>query len=157
MNKESPKRWAANGLPRKGWTIIDYVDTEDCSERCVWCGTEIRYVFSLIHSESGLETTSGCVCAEHLSEDYINPKLMQKALIKRRNQKKSKILKFSKNWRISQNGNLYKKIGDDFVTIFKTKNGNNFRWAFKGIFSDRNFPEFNDALLHFFDLFLDKK
>jgi len=75
---ESNKLWVNNGLPRKGWAH-DYVeDLGEALGSCVWCGTEIRYVHHLVHLFDELETTCGCICAEHLTEDYVNPRVREK-------------------------------------------------------------------------------
>lgn len=71
--------WKSN-LPKKGWVYIDVIDTGEQATNCTWCGTLIRYVHALKHPDTGISTECGCICAEHLMEDYVGPKQKEKAL-----------------------------------------------------------------------------
>jgi len=74
-------RWEREGIPHKGWKEIGIEDLgEDLEfgddveyEQCEMCGQEkIRYVHVLQHSDFNGELRVGCVCAEHMTDDYIN-------------------------------------------------------------------------------------
>ena len=58
-------------------------------EQCEMCGQEkIRYVHILQHSDFNGELRAGCVCAEHMTDDYINPQKSERELKNRLNRKK---------------------------------------------------------------------
>ena len=123
INKEnfmidSPIKWKNNGLPRKGWELNDVIDTENIDNQCDWCGTSIRYLHFLHHKEDNLTTTCGCICAEHLTQDYINPKKKEKELkifMRKKN-------KFLESFKIGKNCFYSKFFGfDKFVMVFQKK------------------------------------
>ena len=59
-------------------------------EQCEMCGQEkIRYVHVLQHSDFNGELRVGCVCAEHMTDDYINPQKSERELKNRLNRKKN--------------------------------------------------------------------
>lgn len=77
----APERiWIFKG-PRKGWIWSGVIDHGDLIYNCEACGTKLRYEHILTHPESE-SMGVGCVCAEHLTEDYINPKRKENALKK---------------------------------------------------------------------------
>lgn len=65
------------GMPRKGWVTVGTIDhgVMDESEyspiKCSLCGTAIRYEHLIAHSEWPDVVSTGVVCAEELSKDYI--------------------------------------------------------------------------------------
>lgn len=82
--KEGPARWTGN-FPRKGWTIATIFQMDnDEYEHCYFCGTTIRQVFVLEHNEDSADRYAGCVCVEHLTEDYYTPRKMLSDLQKRK-------------------------------------------------------------------------
>lgn len=91
-------RWEREGIPHKGWKEIGIEDLgEDLEfgddveyEQCEMCGQEkIRYVHILQHSDFNGELRVGCVCAEHMTDDYINPQKSERELKNRLNRKKN--------------------------------------------------------------------
>lgn len=54
-----------NAIPQYGWEHEGMDDLEDIEETCQLCGTEIRYVHYLSHSDFGCIVV-GCVCADKL-------------------------------------------------------------------------------------------
>lgn len=127
---DSPTRWKANGLPRKGWRLVDVIDTEELSSNCEWCGTDIRYEHHLYHDEQDLQSISGCVCAEHLTDDYVNPKKREKELKSLFLKNKRKILsdikrEKEKKEREAYWKEYYEREREDYHSLFKkSKNGN---------------------------------
>lgn len=111
-------------LPRRGWTLIDTVDNETADFTCENCGNvHIRYKHVLENQKTAKRVLVGCVCAEHLTQDFTTPKLRERNLkgwIGRR-------MRFpTLTWVYSQNGNL--RLKKDGV-IFVLKRGRLGGWA----------------------------
>lgn len=111
-------------LPRTGWTLIDTLDHGTADFTCENCGNaHIRYKHVLENRGTGKRVFVGCVCAEHLTQDFTTPKLRERSL-KGRTRRRMKFPTL--NWIWSQNGNLrLKKDG----MIFVLKQGKLGGWA----------------------------
>lgn len=121
---DSPSKWKNNGLPRKGWKIHDVIDLDSANGECEWCGTSIRYVHHLIHADD-LETKCGCICAEHLTDDYINPRKMEKDLKAKLRAKKTELKKFLRSFKLGKKSFYSHFFGiNKFIIIFKRQDGN---------------------------------
>lgn len=116
--------WREPGVPHKGWHCIDVIDVrEDGSspeeaeyETCQMCGNErIRFVHIVEHDEYDETLGVGCICAEKLTEDYINPRLLEKEL---RNKASRKARWLTREWRVSRQGNHYLAVDGFNVGIF---------------------------------------
>lgn len=84
------ENWKKPGLPHKGWQHSHVTDLEDLMGACEWCSTAIRYEHHLYHPVLDIETTAGCICAEHLTQDYVSAKKAEKEL-KRKLKLKNKL------------------------------------------------------------------
>ncbi len=72
-------RWRPD-MPHKGWTHDGVEDIEQPTHVCEMCDQEsIRYVHTLWHPEVSQPVYVGCVCAEKLCEDYVNPRRIENA------------------------------------------------------------------------------
>lgn len=119
--------WNQPGVPQKDWRCVDVVDLradgesrdETDYETCEMCGNEkIRYVHIMEHDEYD-QLQVGCVCAEKMSGDYVNPKKRQndlQNLAKRRAKCKADWSK--REWKRSSKGNLWTKVNGVTITIF---------------------------------------
>ena len=68
-------KWAEPGVPHKGWSCDAVTDLGEPLEICGMCETaEIRYVHSMSHPEYPDVLDVGCICAEHMEEDYVAPR-----------------------------------------------------------------------------------
>ena len=89
--KDAEKRLADMAVLIKN--VSTYQKTKpvyDAYEQCEMCGQEkIRYVHILQHSDFNGELRVGCVCAEHMTDDYINPQKSERELKNRLNRKKN--------------------------------------------------------------------
>ncbi len=81
--------WDVKGVPHKGWkceSVIDvgeWVGSGDEIEyaQCEMCGNEgIRYVHIMKHRNYPKKLGVGCVCAEKMSGDYVNPRKEENAI-----------------------------------------------------------------------------
>lgn len=87
------------------------------------CGNErIRYAHIMVHPEFPRELHVGCVCAEKMSNDYVNPRKFETALknarIRRNNFNKAQ-------WRFNEAKKTYsKKYKGEYITIMQSHYGN---------------------------------
>lgn len=123
--------WNQIGIPHKGWHCMDVIDLAEGIEpgekveyeQCEMCGNEkVRFVHIMKHPEYPKELKVGCVCAEKMSDDYINPR-------KRENELKNKCSRrnsFNKvKWKKNFDKNTYsKKHKGEYITIMQSRYGN---------------------------------
>jgi hypothetical protein len=114
------------------------------------CGNErIRYVHTMTHSNYSEPLDVGCICAEKMSDDYVNPKkrerVLRNAAAKRLRDKKREREENEKHrqeilaaqWKDSINGNPYLQVYLEyrhgtrkvFAVVFKSKF--NATWAMR--------------------------
>jgi hypothetical protein len=95
------------GWPRSGWTLLSTTDNETASFECENCGyPHVRYEHELRHEKTKQRVRVGCVCAEHLTQDFVTPKLRERGLKSRAGRR----MRWpTLNWRLSGKGNLYLK------------------------------------------------
>lgn len=145
--------WNIPEVPHKGWTLEDVYDVRDAGlpideteyETCMMCGNErIRFIHVVSHPNVVENFKVGCVCAEKMTNDYINPKRLEK-LLRSKTRKNNSWL--SKNWKVSQNGNLYKNDGDDFLLIYKDKKSNKYKIKINDHFDQMKFESIEEAKL----------
>jgi hypothetical protein len=111
-------------LPRKGWVLVDTRDHGTPDFICQNCGNvRIRYKHFLENRKTGKQVIVGCVCAEHLTQDFTTPKLRERSLKGLAGRR----MRFpALNWVRTHNGNLrLKKNG----MIFVLKQGKLGGWA----------------------------
>lgn len=114
-------KWSEPNVPHKGWSCVDVEDLGSPSEICEMCETtEIRYVHCMTHPSYNCTLRVGCVCAEHMEEDYVNPRRRERQL---RNAAQRKKKWLSRHWAISAKGNSYLNTDGFNIIIFEKSNG----------------------------------
>ncbi len=110
-------------IPRAGWSLTDVWDSYAPNFVCQNCHfPHVRFVHDLKHAKTGRTVQVGCVCAEHLTQDFATPRLREKAL---RSIAGRRMRWPTLNWKRSQKGNLYlRKQG---MVIVVRQSGR--RWA----------------------------
>jgi len=145
--------WNRVGIPHKGWIcvgvedIAENTDTlEDIEyEQCEMCGNEkIRYVHIMKHPEYPDELHVGCVCAEKMSGDYVNPRKVEVTLRNRATRRKN----FNKKeWRFNPTKRTYsKKYKGEYITVMESQYGN---WGI--FFAGKRFWEYNGRKIFSFE------
>lgn len=123
--------WNKVGLPHKGWKCVDVIDLAENAEldgtipyaQCEMCGNErIRFAHIMAHPECPDELQVGCVCAEKMSNDYVNPRRCETAL-KNRSLRKSNFNKVPWNFNPAK-GTYSKKYKGEYITIMESRYGN---------------------------------
>jgi len=136
------------GLPQKGWNLVTVEDNEDLSDNCHMCGTDIRYVHFLRHPDYPEEIGVGCICAEKLTEDYVRPRKLQKAL----EAKDRRIARYrKKKWEVNEKGNFTLKYKSCRITVFQNRFGTiKGTWGFyvDGCKRQWSFEDSDGAKLH---------
>ena len=115
--------WNRPNVPHKNWCWLDVIDTQTRDSVCDMCGNErIRYVHVMAHPEYPAQLSVGCVCAEKMTNDYVNPKQRERKLRnaaasrtreakrerERKDDRRRQITEAS--WQYSKNGNLYMRV-----------------------------------------------
>lgn len=137
--------WNISGIPHKGW-ILEYVydiredgqSIEETNyETCMMCNNErIRFVHVVSHKGFAEELKVGCVCAEKMTSDYVNPKKHEQRL---RNKAQRRINWQKKEWKISKNGNLFLKINGHHIVIYRDKRTRKFKCKIDDHFGKKQF------------------
>ena len=129
-------------LPKKGWEEIDVIDLDEYpGGSCSFCSTNYRYEHIIKHLDIAGEFNVGVVCAEKLTQDYVNPRRREKEL----KQRKSKIERWvqSSKWKKSEKGNIYREENGVHVLIFGR--GANFKVKIGDIWGKKTFPSCIEA------------
>lgn len=138
-------------MPHKGWVLEDVIDVrsegqdewETEYEQCMMCGNEkIRYVHIVSHPEMQDTFRVGCVCAEKMTNDYLNPGRLEKELKNRANRRSNWM---NKDWKFSKIGNRYLKIDGKIIVIFVDERTKKFKVSIDGIFGKKSFNLLNEA------------
>lgn len=149
-------RWDQPGVPHKGWRCVGVDDLEEAIETCEMCGKEnIRYVHYMEHDDYGTLSV-GCICAEKMSGDYVNPRLREKKL---RNRASRKSRWLSRVWRTSRSGNSYVNVDGHNIVIFSYQKGRNagkYGFRVSGTWSEDGYETEEEAKLAAFDAFWEK-
>jgi len=150
-------QWKQEGIPHKGWILEDVIDVredgqdeEDTDyETCMMCGNEkIRFVHIVTHKEIEEEFRVGCVCAENMTNDYVNPRLFEKKL---RSRATRRITWTKKPWKISQNGNHYLNYEEHHLLIFTDNQTNKYKVKIGDIFGKKSFDSHESAKIAVFN------
>jgi hypothetical protein len=144
------------GVPHRGWRLDDVVDLRFEEGRrfgeyadCEFCGKErIRFVHILSHEMYPCPIRVGCICSEHLTEDYVTPRQRENRLRTRAARRESWA---RRTWKISRKGNEYRKTRDGrHVVIFRVANGR-FKCKIDEDFGRLVYPSAREAKLRTFD------
>lgn len=143
--------WKQKDIPHKGWTLIDVIDVREDNqpedeteyESCMMCGNErIRYVHIVEHKLYEETLRVGCVCAEKITSDYLNPRKLEQKL---RNKAARRTNWKKKKWKFSIKGNRYLRIESHLITIFRDKKTNKYKVCIDSTFGKKEFNTLDEA------------
>ena len=97
--------------------VEDLGSPEQLCEMCE--SADVRYVHVMAHSDYPDTLSVGCVCAEHMEGDYVNPREREKKI---RNATQRRKTWMKRTWRTSQKGNIFINTDGYNVTIFRQPN-----------------------------------
>lgn len=97
-------KWRDAGVPHKGWNYLGCEDSGSLSMTCEMCEKEeIRHIHYVSHADYPTQLQVGCVCAEHLTDDYAGPRAAEAAVKQHRSRQK----RFLNNgWKAGLNGSF---------------------------------------------------
>lgn len=148
--------WDQPDVPHKGWIFLDVIDTETAEATCEMCGNErIRYVHIMSHADYAERLSVGCVCAEKMADDYVNPRrrerVLRNAAAKRVRDKKREQAQKEEHrqkildavWHASKNGNPYLRVYLGYkhgtrkihAVVVKSKFTDSWAFSVDGVFS----------------------
>lgn len=117
--------WNQQNIPHKGWTLIDFYSHDYPVHKCEMCGQEdIVNVFVMQHKTEDIRFEVGCVCAEKMLNDYVNPKKYQSTFIKWKKRKENWP---NLKWYRTVKGNIDIKKDGNHVVIFTNNNIDGFK------------------------------
>jgi hypothetical protein len=130
-------KWSEADVPHRGWSCSDVEDLGEPSAICEMCeSVEIRYVHHMDHSDYTATLGVGCICAEHMEQDYVRPRQREKRL---RNEARRRASLPRRKWSASRAGNSYLNTHGFNLTIVPV-NGTDggFRLVVKNLESGRS-------------------
>jgi hypothetical protein len=139
--------WKAPGFPKLKWDCVDVIDLNPDElpgdeveyETCEACGRyPVRFVHCLVHDEWDDEIRVGCLCAEKLTRDRVNPRRREDELRKRA---AARARWTTRRWRRSAKGNLYLKAKGHRIVVMPSRFVEGWTFSADGIFSRRTFPD----------------
>lgn len=154
--------WDQPDIPHKGWVCVDVIDNETPDATCEMCGNErIRYVHTMSHPSNNMQLDVGCVCAEKMTDDYVNPRRRERELrnkAARFLRRKKRVAQIAKEkieavqcatWQASQKGNLYLNVWihgySCHLVIVKSKFGDFWAFGLNGKFSTYKYKSLDEA------------
>jgi len=120
-------KWSRAGVPHRGWSCVGIEDLEEPAQTCEMCeSVEIRYVHFMEHPDYAETLGVGCICAEHMEEDYVTPRLREKKLRSRAQRRKSWA---KREWKVSYKGNPYLNTEGFNLTVFSLSDRRGRYWG----------------------------
>lgn len=111
-------KWSQSGVPHKGWSCSGIEDLGEPAATCEMCeAVQIRYVHHMEHPEYAEMLGVGCVCAEHMEDDYVRPR-EREAKLKSATRRRSTWHK--RTWRVSPAGTIYLNTDGFNLQIYRT-------------------------------------
>ena len=122
-------KWSQAGVPHRGWTCVDVEDLEELAQFCEMCeSAEIRYVHLMKHPDYPETLGVGCVCAERMEEDYVNPRLREKKIRSRAHRRNTWP---KRQWKVSSKGNSYLNTEGFNLVVFPVSGPGGGYWGLR--------------------------
>jgi hypothetical protein len=120
-------RWDRMGsLPRRGWSLVHVEDLGEPAHECDACGyPALRYVHHLEHTEALDDLAVGCICAEHLTEDYTGPRAAERML--RNRQARLRRLLDLERWHLTRDSNRKIKYRGRWIVLYAARYADGWR------------------------------
>lgn len=124
-------KWSQAGVPHRGWTCVGIEDLEEPAQLCEMCeSVEVRYVHFMEHPEYPETLGVGRICAGHMENDYVQPRLREKRLLSKSRRRDS----WSKRtWSVSAKGNPYLNTEGFNLTVFPISDHKGKSWGLRVI------------------------
>lgn len=113
------------------------------------CGNEkIRYVHIVEHKEVEEYFRVGCICAEKMTNDYVNPQKREKDL---RNRASRRMNWIKKEWKVSIKGYYYLNVNGKHLLIYRDKKTRKYKIKIGEDFINKLFENLKEAKNYIFD------
>jgi hypothetical protein len=110
-------KWSEPGVPHRGWTCTGVEDLEKAAQLCEMCeSASVRYVHHMTHPDYPETLGVGCICAERMENDYVNPRAREQRLRSRARRRRTWP---EREWRISARGNYYLRTEGFVLTVYE--------------------------------------
>jgi hypothetical protein len=121
--------WSREGVPHSGWDIVNVVDLgPNNAITCEMCQSQhnVRYTHIMRHNYYHEDLQVGCVCAERMSNDYVNPRkniARLKQDLRSRNLEDRRLARFINKYKdnVNANGNIVIPTADANITILRNR------------------------------------
>jgi hypothetical protein len=112
------------------------------------CGNErIRYVHVVEHPEIAETYTVGCVCAEKMTGDYLNPQRRENDLRNRANRRSNWL---TRAWKSSNKGNQFINMEGHNVGVFFDNKSKTYKCRVDNKFGKKGYASIKDAKIGLF-------
>lgn len=127
-------KWGQPGVPHRGWEYVEGYDcagddlaaASDSMRECEMCETMmIRYVTVLRHDDYPDALHCGCVCAEHMTQDYQGIRARDHK-VRLRGQRRARYPR-RKQWQTSGKGTMHIHSDEGHAMVFANKFGDGWK------------------------------
>ena len=135
-------KWSSPSVPHRGWICIDVEDLGEPLQICDMCEkATIRFAHIMKHAKFPEILSVGCICAEHMENDYKNPRIRER---KAKQTTKRKLNWSKRNWKESKNGNPYINVDGYNIVIFESNCENQNWWKLRVVHRESETPIFGN-------------
>lgn len=122
-------KWSQPGVPHRGWVCVGIEDLDEPAQICEMCeSVEVRYVHYMEHPAYPETLGVGCICAEHMENDYVSPRQREKRL---RSKSRRRASWAQRDWSISAKGNPYLNTEGFNLTVFPVSDWRGQYWGLR--------------------------
>ena len=116
LGHTSRGKWSQPGVPKRGWLCVGVDDLEEPTQVCEMCESmDIRFVHYMEHPNYPDTLGVGCVCAEHMEQDYVQPRERENRLRNAASRRKSWPRRI---WKTSAQGGSYINSDGFNIVVF---------------------------------------
>ena len=147
--EEADNLWKRDDVPHSGWSCIGISDLGEPVGICEMCGYQIiRYVHHMAHPNYRYLNV-GCICAGKMEG---NPEAARKRERDFKN-RQARLKNFrSRKWKTSKNNNLYAKIKNHIVVLYKINPGNGWKYSIDNVFCKEKYESRDSAVTALFEM-----
>jgi hypothetical protein len=148
--------WNTPGIPHKGWTLTNVIDVREDGqssdetdyEVCMMCGNErIRFVHIVEHPDISETYSVGCVCAEKMTDDYLNPQRRENDLRNKANRRNNWL---TRAWKSSIKGNQFINMDGHNVGVFFDSKSKTYKCRVGNKFGSKGYNNIKEAKMALF-------
>lgn len=148
-NQNSDNLWLRDDVPKTGWECVGITDLGKPIGICEMCGHQIiRYVHHMKHPQYRMLKV-GCVCAGKMEGDIEKAKRREQEF---KNKEARRETFLNKVWKVSKNQNLYLKMKDHLLILYRNPTTNKWNFSVDGKFCDESYVTKEQAVNAVFEV-----